>query len=327
LRLSTLVIEAERNERRSTSELVWAVIVAYKPAAGQLVSLLASLTAQCGGVLVMDNGGAAAVRSTEPDWPEGVICIDMGGNTGLGHALNRGFSVARKHGARFVISFDQDSAPDSGLVDGLLSAYEALTEKGMPVAAVGPRFVDERYGARGAFPFMRLVRGWPRAVRCTDVEEFVNADFLITSGCLISIEAFDAVGEFDSGMFVDYTDIEWGFRANSRGFKLYGACAVVMRHELGLGHSASILGLTILGYSAVRRYYYARNTVKLLQLSYVPWQWRARMFLGLVGRLLLLPVTSVWRPSHKGEWIMYVKGIFAGMRGQRGECDDTRYRR
>ena len=308
---------------------VCAVVVAYKPAPAQLVSLIRSLAAQCGDVLVIDNGGAAAICATEPDWPEQVACVAMAGNAGLGAALNRGFALARDRGARYVISFDQDSAPRTGTVSGLLHAHQTLTDKGQRVAAVGPRFVDDRYGGVGAFPFMRLVRGWPRAIGCSGGAEFVETDFLITSGCLVSLSAYETVGEFDVGMFVDCTDVEWGFRANSMGFKLYGVCSVTMRHELGLGESATILGLTILSYSPVRRYYQARATVRLLQLPHVPWAWKLRMSMGLMGRWIFLPFrrsTLSWR----GEWRMYGKGIWAGLRGVRGgisDYDEPRHQR
>ncbi len=42
------------------------------------------------------------------------------------------------------------------------------------------------------------------------MDGFVEADFLIASGCLTPIESFDAIGLLNDDMFIDYVDIEWG---------------------------------------------------------------------------------------------------------------------
>ena len=70
----------------------------------------------------------------------------QGINTGIAAAQNVGIRQALGAGASHVILFDQDSAPDAGMVQALLSSEAAVTSQGLPVAAVGPVFVDGRTG-------------------------------------------------------------------------------------------------------------------------------------------------------------------------------------
>jgi rhamnosyltransferase len=119
--------------------------------------------------------------------------------------------------------------------------------------------------------------------------------------------------------FVDYTDIEWCFRAKSLDFALFGVCRAQMVHELGQGTSRSFFGINLFEYSPTRRYYYARNTVSVARLPYVPLRWKLRLVAGMLLRCL----TIAWAPrpdsnSLKMESRMLIRGIVDGMRGVRG---------
>jgi rhamnosyltransferase len=293
------------------------VVIAYRPTAAQLNSLVSALQGQCHTVLVMDNGGARAALSGGWAQDRAVQCVDMNGNAGLGAALNRGFELGRQMGRSFVVSFDQDSAPPPGMIEELAKAYHNMIVQGVPLAAVGPRFVDHRLGRSFEYPFLRLRRGWVRALRCAtdaDSNALVETDFLITSGCMIGMAAYDAIGAFDVDMFVDCTDMEWGFRATSRGYRLYGVCAAIMSHELGSGGTTKIMGLTQLGYSPVRRYYYARNNVRLLWLSHLAAGWKFRLAVGVLARALLLPLAPRSRQGLRREWLMFMRGVWDGLK-------------
>jgi rhamnosyltransferase len=303
-------------EQLPTRDDISAVIVAYLPSAAQLNALVGMLVEQCCVVLVMDNGGAEAALNAAWLQNSAVRRVDMNGNAGLGNALNAGFEISRQIGVSHVVSFDQDSEPPPGMIAELAKAWCGTLSRGVPLAAVGPRFVDSRLGKTVEYPFLWLRHGWVRQLVCpTDADSagLIEADFLITSGCMISLAAYDEIGAFDADMFVDCTDMEWGFRARARGYRLYGVCSAVMSHQLGSGGTTNAMGLTLLGYSPVRRYYYARNNIRLLWLSYLAPGWKFRLAVGVFARALLLPFAPRSGPGLWHEWKMFMRGVRDGM--------------
>jgi rhamnosyltransferase len=132
------------------------------------------------------------------------------------------------------------------------------------VAATGPRVHDERDDHE--FPFIRLA--WPRNrhLRCASSEGTVACDFLISSGCLLSIDAFEAIGEFDETLFIDNVDLEWCFRAS--GARL--------DHRLGDERLSIVNGYEIVVHSPERLYYMTRNRLMLYWRGYMPLSWKLK---------------------------------------------------
>jgi rhamnosyltransferase len=318
-------IPAGRVDEAAASEFsvcstVAAVIVVYRPRRAQLNTLIDVLALECRDIYVLDNGeGADALTESIARYPA-LHIVDMKGNRGIGTALNLGFHLARLAGAAYVVSFDQDSRPPAGLVNRLLETSQELERAGVKVAAVGPRLKDSRGLEELDYPFMRRRFGWPARLYCTPACERLEVDYLITSGCLVSTAAFAIVGEFDQELFVDCVDMEWCFRAASLSYRVYGVCTASMYHEIGGGGSPSLLGLTVTRHSPARRYYYARNTVRLLGLRHVSWGWKARMLFGLIGRVMLLPFAVRFAKGWRSDWIMLIRGILDGIAGTGGAC-------
>jgi rhamnosyltransferase len=295
-----------------------AIVVAFGPCAAQLNRLISILVMECKSVYVMDNGGGRDAIAVASEGETAMRVIDMGGNKGIGEALNQGMRLAATAGFDYVTTYDQDSEPAAGQISALVNAFEELRSTGTNVAAVGPRIVDLRGDRRFEHPFMRRTIGWPTAAHCPSGTKYIATDFLITSGAVISLAAFAGVGPYDPGLFVDYTDMEWCFRALTRGYRLFGICSVTMSHQLSAARPANVLGMTILEYSPVRRYYYARNVVLLARRSYVAVGWKARLLIGLIGRVVMLPVVFKFSRGWTRDWRMLVRGIIDGVMGSGG---------
>ena len=299
-----------------------AIVVAFAPDEQQINKLLAVLALECHRIYVMDNGGGRRAVIMTPQLAA-VSVVDMGGNQGIGAALNRGFQMAAAAGSEFVATFDQDSQPRRGQIGVLIEAFERLRAAGAKPAAVGPRTTDVREAKGVDHFFVRRRAGWPVAVDCGNGAPHVEVDFLITSGSVISMAAFHDVGPYDPSLFVDYTDIDWCLRALSRGYRLFGICSVTMPHELSSGPAAMALGIRVLNYRPVRRYYYARNALRLCGRRYVPAGWKARLAAGLIARLLLLPVALRFSRGWTLHWRMLTRGISDGIRKGGGAYPDS----
>jgi rhamnosyltransferase len=297
---------------------VAAIIVTYHPNIESLERLISVLSADEVLTIVVDNGGGrAALPQLLLD--QSLKLLDLGGNQGVGAAINAGIAEARKYCVTHVVTFDQDSRPSSGMVGNLVAEFDRQQRLGVKIGAVGPLFVDSRQNPPLVHPFIRLGVFGSGHHYCASDKDLIAVDTLITSGCLTSLEVLTEVGLMNEDYFVDYTDIEWSFRAKSRGFVLLGVCSAKMTHELGQGVSRSIFGLNLFEYSPSRRYYYARNTVAVARLRYVSIRWKVRLIVGLLLRCL----TIHWAPRVESKTLrmegrMLLRGILDGLRGVRG---------
>ncbi|MDB6089016.1 MAG: Acyltransferase 3 [Gammaproteobacteria bacterium] len=297
----------------SAAAHIAAIIVAFRPERDQINRLIRIMVRECRIVYVMDNGGGEAALAGEFGSSPAVQVVDMNGNQGIGAALNHGFRLASEAGIHYVMTFDQDSEPPPGLAAKLVDSVQRLARRGVRVGAVGPRIVDMRHANQLEYPFMRRRLGWPSAMRCSSATQLIEADFLITSGCLVPLAAYQAVGGFDTELFVDFVDMEWCFRARAAGYSSFGTCEAVMLHELGLGGADAVLGMTVLSHSPLRRYYFARNTIRVLRLPHFAAGWKLRLLLSLIGRLVLLPIAMRFRKGWTQHWMMLGRGVIDGV--------------
>jgi rhamnosyltransferase len=297
---------------------VAAVIVTYNPNPETLGRLIHVLIADEILTIVVDNGGGRAALSQLLQ-NKRVKLLDMGGNKGVGSAINAGIAEARKDSVTHIITFDQDSLPSPGMVGTLAAEFDRQVNLGVKIGAVGPLFIDSRQNPPLVHPFTRLRVFGSGHHYCARESDLISADTLITSGCLTSLDVLTEVGPLNEGYFVDCTDIEWCFRAKSKGFLLLGVCRARMAHELGHGASRSILGFNLFEYSPIRRYYYARNTTSVARLPYVSLRWKVRPMSGLLVRCLTIP----WAPrvDNKALWTegrMLLRGTWDGFHGVHG---------
>lgn len=264
-----------------------AVVVGYFPSFSVLDALLLTLLDQVGLVIFVDNGGGKEYLASCPVEKGKVEYLDLHGNEGLGRALNEGFKIAVSRGFDFVATFDQDSSPPSLMMAGLLDAHYRLQEKGIKCAAVGPRFYDSREGKKHKFPLYKQVGGTITALpQLDETLGLFDVDVLITSGMLVNAEAWKEGIAYNPGLFVDYTDTDWCFRARAAGFKLFVCPNQEMGHALSDAPPIRLFGLNFLRYSPVRRYYYFRNTIFFIRQPYVSWAWKGRLLMGLGVRFI-----------------------------------------
>jgi rhamnosyltransferase len=299
----------------STAPSVCAVVVAYRPDPESLHRLLASLDGQVDAALVVDNTEREHLGAVIPDRPGVVQLLRPGGNLGLAAAQNLGIAWARERGYGYVLFLDQDSEPTPGMVRRLLAAFVPPTGN-PPIAAVGPRFRDDR--EQHDAPFVRVAFPMNRKLVCHAPGQLVTPDFLISSGMLVPMHVLDAVGVMDAGLFIDNVDLEWCFRARARGYVLRGVGDAVMRHRLGDARRKMPFGLRqIVVHGPSRLYYIFRNRVLLYSMSHTPRLWVAQDVPRALVKLLLFGVLIGPRLTH---WRYMLRGVLDGVRGRKGAC-------
>ena len=99
-----------------------------------------------------------------------------------------------------------------------------------PVLA-GARIFDEN--ARSFLPELSTNGIGLRRLRIEPGASLQRCAFLISSGCVVSRDAFDVLGRFDETLFIDHVDTEYSFRALSRNVPLYVVPSLVLPHRIG----------------------------------------------------------------------------------------------
>lgn len=268
---------------------VSSVTVAFDPDPARLEEQLRALGGQVDRIIVVDNGSDPPVEKLVGKFSgldrERVRIIALPENQGIARGLNAGIAEARAGGAEFVVLLDHDSVPAPDMVELMVASYRRHTAQpgATRIAAMGPRVKDLRDARE--YPFIRL--GWfrNRHLRCGGPgDEVVDCDFLISSGTLLPVAAFDAVGAFEEGLFIDSVDREWCFRARARGFTLKGVCAAQLDHRLGDHRRCVAGGIELVVHSPTRLYYMTRNRMLLYQRAYVPLKWKLKDFLRVLAK-------------------------------------------
>lgn len=293
-----------------------AVVVSYHPDIEVLDQLLLSLLGQVELLILADNGGGQGFLSDFPEKKKSVHYIDMGGNRGLGAALNMGFSIAAREGIDYLVTFDQDSFASGDLIAKLNQSMVAAQAKNSHTVAVSPSFFDRRQDEVVRFPFYKTERHKIVPVfESSDVDGLVDADTLITSGMMVSVPAWLSGMKYNEGMFVDYTDTEWCFRAKSQGYSLYGSTRIEMGHALSDAPPIKFFGLSFFRYSPIRRYFYFRNTVAVVMMPHTSVAWKKRLLMGLVLRFF---VNLTIDKQRKKSFTMMVRGVLHALKKQLG---------
>lgn len=296
------------------------VIVTYNPDKVMLIASISALLEQVKIIVIVDNGSdndvGALLQQLQLPQPDALCFLALHQNFGLGKAFNAGIAIARNIHAAFVLLMDQDSIPEPDMLQELRRIHTRLSHQEKPVAAVGASYRNQTH--EGLAPFTRLTQFGLAKIHCEGRTDFVQTDFLISSGTLISIQALDQIGGMDEDLFIDHIDTEWCFRAQSKGYEVFGACHAVMRHALGDRQVRVWLGRwrTIAFHQPFRYYYMFRNSVLLWKRSYMPSAWKRADKFRTLSALIFFTIFSSNRLANLA---MMLKGLWHGFNNRSGK--------
>ena len=291
---------------------VCAVVVTYYPDATLLAAQLDALQVQADGIVVVDNATPGdSVRTLCASHPH-VELLSLTENIGLAAALNAGITRARETpGMAHVLLMDQDSVPEPGMVAALKTALDRQSQH-TRVAAVGTRFLDPREGVDA--PFVRIRFPVNRQLHCNGACDELACDFLITSGSLIPFDVLDQLGDMDERLFIDNVDLEWCFRATSKGYALFGVCGARMLHHHGATrHRVPGVPRGVVVHTPRRLFYMMRNRVLLYRRAYTPRRWIAQDLPRLVVKFLLFALLI---PPRRKNLRCMLAGLRSGIAGR-----------
>lgn len=252
-----------------------AVVVTFNPDIEALCNSLALLAEQGCRVLIVDNcsdNQTDLQLSLEAASADIQVLLNQV-NSGLGAAHNQGLAYANEHGFSYVLVLDQDSQPLPEMVPQLLGAHQTLSQT-HKVSAVGACYLNANNQSESFFVRFGVLKFQREYAKNNAI---VEADFLISSGSLFSVDALNDIGGMDESLFIDHVDTEWFLRARHKGFKAFGVGAARMQHALGEAtHTINMAGRqrNVPQHKPFRYYYIFRNSVALYKRSYTSWLWK-----------------------------------------------------
>jgi len=300
---------AEPPDTRCSAADVCAVVVTHHPD-HDFLGRLQRVLPQVGSTVIVDNGSSAdavtmlRAAATSPT----VTVIHQSHNLGLAQALNAGVRHARTAGRRWALLLDQDTRVDADMVDTLLAVHASLGgADAQRTAIIGSRFRDTHERPAESLPLDARGELW---------QEVESA---ITSGTLLSLDAFAAIGPFREEFFIDYVDTEYCLRARTAGYRIIETRRPLMSHTVGAPSRHRWLWSKkwTTNHSAERRYYIARNNTVLLReyrtSAHGSWRWKS-----VVRSFRLCKRILFFERDKLAKIVAVAQGWWDGMRGNMG---------
>lgn len=221
---------------------VMAGIVLFNPDIKRLKENIDAIYEQVDLVLLVNNGSdnIDVVRDMIADCGK-ITVLDNGSNLGIATALKRIMRYAEKWEYDWVLTLDQDSVCQPGLINAY-TLYYGLDSVGILTCNI----VDRNFSISSGF---------------TEGQEYREVSQCITSASLIKVEAYRQTDGFDEKLFIDSVDFDICINMRCHGYKIYKINYDGVLHEVGHGRNVKFLFKDYISYnhSPFRQYYMARN--------------------------------------------------------------------
>lgn len=284
------------------AEQVAGVVILYNPAIGVLDNIYSYLS-EVGALFAIDNS-----ETPDPEFGRRLAAVSgvtyhcNGANLGVASALNAGAKLALANGYGYLLTMDQDSRAVPGMVSALLQCMSNADPARVGIAA--PLHVTKPDTTVG------------------DRESCRTVQYVMTSGNLLNLQAYQAVGAFREELFIDFVDVEYCLRLNAHGYSVFQVLNTHLDHKVGdlvtVGFSGSVFRVT--SHSPLRMYYKTRNrffVAGLYRKEFPAFWWRDKLrFLLEICRLIL------FEPEKGSKIAMLWRGWRDFRRGRYGKYDE-----
>lgn len=219
-------------------------VTTYNPCIERLKSNISSIAEQVDKVVVVDNGSKnkQEIESILKNY-KNVVFIDNKSNRGIAYAMNRIGNYAFENSYNWFITLDQDSICPKDMLD----LYQRNTDE--KIAIVVPNVVLNKHFIS---EFLHI-----KSKTKENLEPHCVL-YGISSGQMIRTSVWKKMEGFWNYLFIDYVDQEFCFHVTREGYKIIRIPTVKLDHEPGI--ALKVLGIPTAKQSAMREYYWSRNS-------------------------------------------------------------------
>jgi len=194
------------SEPSSTSQPFAGAVIAYNPSSAD-ISRIMRLARNLPLLIAADNSEPPVTPVDGIDW------IPMGGNKGVGAALNACCLRADSLGYRWLLALDQDTELSAESISTYLRAFATLEDKDS-AAVVTPRLDENDKPTHGEEKVRDLV-------------------LAMTSCSFLNLEAWSKIGGFAEQLFIDEVDHEYCLNAKRHGYRVVRLMDALVAHQPG----------------------------------------------------------------------------------------------
>lgn len=224
-----------------------ASIVTYNPDLVRLKQNVEAIEPQVGKVVVVDNGSKNLndIEILVSRYSNIHIIKNMG-NLGIATALNEAAGYAKGQGYEWIITLDQDSVAPANLVE----TYLPYT-KDKKIGMLGCKIVDRNFGVIND--------------RDAPTHGCVEVPTIITSASMMNLNAWEKVGGFPDGFFIDSVDFDICLSMREHDYRILRTYDTSLLHEVGHSEIRHVFGKDrqIYHHNPIRYYYMVRNGIYL----------------------------------------------------------------
>lgn len=226
-----------------TNKNLSSVIIWYNPSF-QDVNSIKSYNSLFEKIYIIDNSYENNKKLA--DQITNAIYISNNENLGIATALNIGCKKAMEDGFKWVMTMDQDSSWNKDVLEQYLSAVCSNTDD--TIKSFAPKHRNEVKSLVGDIKYK---------LENNETNDVYFPVKVMTSGNIISLEAWNNIGFFNEKLFIDEVDHEFCYRLNHAGYKICEFQNIYMVHTLG--HVKKTILPRPCKHSGVRLYYIFRN--------------------------------------------------------------------
>lgn len=153
-------------------------------------------------------------------------------NLGVAGGLRIGIRWAIEKGYNFLWLFDQDSEPNSDVLEKLLLKHQELSKKGVQTGIIAPLIFDLNIDQEipgCVFKEYKLVP----VTGYHQIKDFYHCDGVITSGSLVDLNIAKRVELPREGFFLDAVDYAYCMNFRSKGYEIVVVKNAIIKHRIG----------------------------------------------------------------------------------------------
>lgn len=276
-----------------------AVVVLYHPSA-DLPELVYGLLGQVNAVYLVDNSVPPASEVVMPLLQtDAIVYLPNNANLGIAAALNIAAQRAEREGYAFLLTMDQDSFTSADMVERMLHCLDA--DDNRPLGILAPFQVT------------------PAQIPSVDDPACCEVMTPMTSGCLLDLAAYRAVGPFRDDFFIDFVDNEYCLRLKRAGYRVIRANRAVLQHQIGDIRTYGPFVAT--NHGPLRRYYKTRNRLYVF-VEYLT-SFPGHCLFDLVRLAKEIGSILLFEEQKSAKLQMMLIGVYHFLRGRRGSYEEA----
>ncbi len=195
-----------------------------------LLEALRRQTCPADAIVIIDN--ASTDDTLDRDFPDHATIIRNSENTGSCGAVHIGLAYALEHRFDWTWVFDADSVPEPDALANLLAFYDGLAPEDQERVYYLASNMMSAPGVPQDQPMVFTESGVD-FVPVEPAAPAVRIDFYKWSGALFRMPAVSKIGLPSADYFIDFGEIEYGYRAWKLGFRGYLVTNAAVHQDVG----------------------------------------------------------------------------------------------